>query len=401
MSFVSFKNGVFKEAALKALKIPVFLLLMAACLLSLALINNFISLAKWKALFDLADQLATILIILAFVSFFYNLIASVFYHIEKKLTAKHAVASLILSSARKGLRIIFVLIALNILLMLFNPGRLYFSLANNVISTIIIASIGWIAVQIIYTTEAIINQYLLPETYRENVRAQVLYTKMHIIRNIATVLIIIITIAAILMSFSSVRNIGISLLASAGFLTAIVGIAAQKPLFSLFSGIQIALAQPIKIGDTVVIETISGVIEEITFTFVILKLGDRRRLVVPIQFFIEKPFENWSRDLESLQTKLSFFVDYMLPISSLRETLTKILQNSTYWDGKVSKLHVTNITDRSVEISVQLSAENPDYLAELRAEVNEKMLEFIRQVHPECLPRIRLDGRNLLLNSKT
>jgi small-conductance mechanosensitive channel len=306
----------------------------------------------------------------------------------------HRVASLILTSVRKGLRIILILAAINIIITLMGPTELYLILANNIINTIIIGSIGWIAIQIMYTFEAVIYQHMISLERKDNIRAQTLYTKIHIIRNIATVVIIIITIAAILMSFSSVRNIGISLLASAGFLTAIVGLSAQKTLFSLFSGLQIALSQPIKIGDIVVIEKESGIIEEITFTYVTLKLGDRRRMIVPISHFIENSFENWSYDHVSLRSSIHIFVDYMMPIQQLRTQLEKILKKSAYWDGVAHKLQVANITQQAIEIRIQVSATNADNLSDLRAEVREKMLDFIRENYPEYFPLTRTFNTN-------
>ena len=253
-------------------------------------------------------------------------------------------------------------------------------------------SIGWIAIQILYTSETVLYQKMLTLTHDEHLRVKALYTRMHIIRNVATVLIIIITVAAILMSYSSVRNIGISLLASAGFLTAIIGLASQRTLISLFSGLHIALSQPIKIGDMVVIEKESGTVEEITLSYVVLKLGDRRRLMIPIHFFIEKPFENWSHEGLSLRSSFHLFVDYMMPIEPLREALNNILDNSPYWDRIAKKLEVSNFNDRSVEIRIQVSAANADDLSDLRAEVREKILDFMRNQYSNYFPTVRLNS---------
>ncbi|MHB1221408.1 MAG: mechanosensitive ion channel family protein, partial [Gammaproteobacteria bacterium] len=213
------------------------------------------------------------------------------------------------------------------------------------------------------------------------------YTKTHILRNIGTAVIIFITMAAILMSFSSFRNIGISLLASAGFLTAIIGLSAQKTLFSLSSGLQIALAQPIRLGDTVVIDKDSGVIEEITLTYVTMRMGDRKRLIVPISYFIEKPFENWSHDAKSLRSSLIFNVGFKLPISILRTEFERIVENSPAWDGEVKKLQVADLNEKNVEIRIQISAQNADNLSDLRSEIREKILDFIQRNYPESFPK--------------
>lgn len=386
------KKNFFEKLFFNAAKLPSIYLFVGTILLALSYIDDFFPLTHWKNLFDLTDKLGMILVMLSMLTFIYNIIITLFKRYEMMLAEKHAVASLILSSVRKGLRIIFILIAINVILILFSFSQFYLFLANNIINTIIIASIGWIGIQILYTAEAVVYQHMMSLARKDNMRVKALYTKMHIIRNITTVLIVIITMAAILMSFSSVRNIGISLLASAGFLTAIVGLSAQKALFSLFSGLQIALSQPVKIGDIVVIENTSGIVEEITFTYVTLKLGDRRRLVVPINYFIDKPFENWSREGDSLRSSLHFFVDYMLPIAPLRAELDRILKQSSYWDGLASKLQVSNLTERSVELRIQVSAANADDISDLRAEVREKFLEFIREKYPDHFPKVRFNG---------
>lgn len=383
------KTQYLKHTTLRAAKLPAIYTLLGFILIALAYIDNIFPITEYKDIFDLTDKIGNIFIALAILTFIYKFAVLLFRHSEKKLFEKHRVASLILTSVRKSLRIIFTLAVLNIIITLVGPSKYYLILANQTINTIIIGSIGWIAIQILYTFEAVIYEQMIALTKKDDNRAKALYTKTHIIRNIATVVIILITIAGVLMSFSSVRNIGISLLASAGFLTAIIGLAAQKALFSLFSGLQIALSQPIKIGDIVVIENESGIIEEITFTYVTLKLGDRRRMVVPINYFIEKHFVNWSHDPEGLRSSIVFHVDYMMPIQPLRGHLDAILAESEYWDGKAGKIQVANLTDRTVELRVQVSAANADDLSDLRAEVREKILEFIREYYPHCFPVFR------------
>lgn len=385
------RPNLFKRMIFHAAKLPIFYFLLGMALTAIGYVDNIVPLTQYERLFTLTDKVGTIFIALSIITFVYNLLVMLCRVYEKKLSEKHTVAALILSSVRKGLRVIFILLTINIIILLVGPTKFYLLLANNIINTIIIGSIGWIILQILYTCEAVLYQYMMSLTRQEHLRVKALYTKMHIIRNIATVIIVTITIAAILMSFSSVRNIGISLLASAGFLTAIIGLAAQKTLFSLFSGLQIALGQQIKIGDIVVIENATGIVEEITFTYVTLKLGDRRRLVVPINYFIEKPFENWSRESDSLRSSMHLFIDYMLPISPLRSELDTILKSSNYWDGKASRLEVSNLTERSVEIRIQVSAANADDISDLRAEVREKMLEFIRENYPDQFPKVRFN----------
>lgn len=387
---MSIDSKQIKRLIFLAAKIPVLLLLLGSTLTALSSINEIFPLTSWKRLFDITDRIGLIIIAIAITAFFYNFIILLCRKFEKQLKDDHLVASLVLSIVRKGLRIIFFLVCIYIIIALLEPNHLYLTIAYNIISTVVIISIGWVAIQVLYTSETVLYQRMLKLTHDQHLRLKALYTKLHIIRNIATVLIVILVIATILMSYSSVRNVGISLLASAGFLTAIIGLAAQRTLVSLFAGLQIALSQPIKIGDMVVINNESGLVEEITLTYVTLKLGDRRRLIIPINHFIEKSFENWSHDGHSLRCSLHLNVDYMMPIEPLRKELNRILEKSSYWNKVAQKLQVSNLTDRSVEIRIQVSAANADDLADLRAEVQEEMLAFIQKNYPQHFPATRL-----------
>lgn len=382
--------------SLRACKLPSLYLIAGIVLVALSYIDNIFPLPAWKHQFDTTDKIGNIFLALGIATFVYNFIVLCCRWYEKKLFDTHKVASLVVTTIRKGLRIIFVLVAINIIISIMGTTQFSLILANNIIDTIIIASIGWVAIQILYTLEAALYHRMSQLTKEDYLRMKGFYTKMHIIRNIGTFVIVLMTIAAILMTFSSVRNIGISLLASAGFLTAIIGLSAQKTLFSVFSGLQLALSQAIKIGDIVVVDGNSGIIEEITFTYVTLKLGDRRRLVVPISFFIDKPFENWSREGDSLRSSLHFYLDYMTPIEPIRQELDRILQSSAYWDGKASKLQVSDLTERAVQLRIQISAANADDLSDLRAEVREKILEFIRTQMPDHFPKVRVNEKPLL-----
>ena len=376
------------RALIRAGKLPFICLIFSFLLFITAYLNETFNILQLKNITLILFESSRIFSILAGIMFIYNLIAYGFLFFEKQLQKQHKIISLILNSMRKGLRIIIVLIAINIMIETLGLKEFYLAIANDITRTIIIAAIGWIAIQILYTIEVVLYEQMTRVGSTEHKRLKALYTKTHIIRNIANVIIAVITFAAILMSFNSVKNLGISLLASAGFLTAIIGLSAQKTLVSLFSGIQIALSQVIKIGDIVMIEKESGVVEEVTFTYITLKLGDRRRLVVPINYFIEKPFENWSHEGYSLRSSLHINVDYMMPIEPLRKELDRILTNSPLWDGIAKKLIVTNLNSQSVEVRIQVSAANADNLADLKAEVREKILVFMQDNFPKFFPHI-------------
>lgn len=382
MTFSPFDKRLFWGAYTQGAKIPLLFLFLGILFNSVSLLNNWSMLANWLFVFKLTDKLGTIFIALAIITFFYNFIAFVCLHYENRLAPKYFMSTMILKSMRQTTRLIALLISINIIFIMLSPSSFYDSIAQSILNIVIIASIGWIAIQIIYNFEAVLYQRMSALSNRDNGRAKTMYTKMHILRNIASFVIIVITLSAILMTFSSVRNIGISLLASAGFLTALIGLSAQKTLFSLFSGIQIALSQMIRIGDVIVMENANGIIEEITFTYVILKLDDKRRLIIPINYFIEKPFENWSREHDSLCASIYLYINYLIPVIPIREKFETILKSSPYWDGDTCKLQVSNTTSNCVEVRMQVSATNADNLAELRAEVREKMLAFIRENYP-------------------
>jgi small-conductance mechanosensitive channel len=211
------------------------------------------------------------------------------------------------------------------------------------------------------------------------------------ITNIINVLIALFTFSFILMTFSEVRHIGVSILASAGIFGVVLGFAAQKTLGNFIAGIQIAIAQPIRLDDVVIIEGEWGWIEEITLTFVVVRIWDLRRMVVPISYFLEKPFQNWTRTSADLLGTVFIYTDYTVPVDEMRKELTRILESSPKWDKKVNVLQVSDTTDRSVELRALMSAADSPTAWDLRCEVREKLLEFLQKRFPGSLPRTRVE----------
>ena len=261
---------------------------------------------------------------------------------------------------------------------------------SHFIQILLIALFGWVAVKIVcILRDAFLNHYDI--SVRDNVRARGMHTQMRMISNIIGVFIVLLTVSFVLMSFSEVRHIGASILASAGVLGIVIGFAAQKTLGNLIAGIQIAIAQPIRLDDVVIIEGEWGWIEEITLTFVVVRIWDLRRLVVPISYFLEKPFQNWTRTSADLLGSVFIYTDYTVPVKEVRNELTRILQNCSKWDKKVNGLQVTNATEKTIELRALMSAADSPTAWQLRCEVREKLLEFLQQRFPECLPRIRIE----------
>jgi len=261
---------------------------------------------------------------------------------------------------------------------------------NHFIKILFIALLGWVVVKVIdIVRDTLMNHYDIKA--RDNVHARSMHTQIRLIANIIVVAIILLTISFILMSFAEVRQIGVSLLASAGILGIVIGFAAQKTLGNLIAGIQIAIAQPIRLDDVVIIEEEWGWIEEISLTFVVVRIWDLRRLVVPISYFLEKPFQNWTRTSADILGSVFIYTDYTIPVKEVRAELTRILSSSQYWDKKVNVLQVTDAKEQVIELRALMSAADSPTAWNLRCEVREKLLEFLQAKFAECLPRVRVE----------
>lgn len=261
---------------------------------------------------------------------------------------------------------------------------------GHILSISLIAAVAFLFIRAIaFGREVLIRYYDLQAV--NNLTARKVYTQFKIIERIVVFLIVIFAISIALMTFSEIREIGVSLLASAGVLGIIVGFAAQKSLGTLFAGIQIAIAQPIRIDDAVIVEGEFGRVEEIMLTYVVLKLWDQRRLIVPINYFLEKPFQNWTRVDTEIIGSVFLFADYTAPIDVLREEFNRIINESPLWDKRVAALQVTNTSDKSIEIRMLVSATNSGEAFDLRCLVREKMIGFLQKNYPGSLPRTRMD----------
>ena len=225
----------------------------------------------------------------------------------------------------------------------------------------------------------------------DNLVARKHRTQLMLLQRVGIGLVVVVTVAAMLMTFPSVRQYGVSLFASAGVAGIVIGFAAQSILANLIAGIQIALTQPIRIEDAVVVENEWGWVEEIAATYVVIRLWDWRRLVLPISYFIEKPFQNWTRETAGIIGTVIWQVDYAMSFARMREKLDEFLKQSKLWDGKVGVLQVIDTTERTVTIRALMSAHNSPTAWDLRCEIREKMLVWMQEDCPEGLPRLRND----------
>ena len=223
----------------------------------------------------------------------------------------------------------------------------------------------------------------------DNLRAREIHTQAAVIRKIVVATTIFVGIASILMLFQPVRQLGTSLLASAGIAGIVLGFAAQKTLGNLLAGIQIAFSQPIRLDDVVIVEGEWGRIEDITLTFVTVRIWDDRRLILPINYFIEHPFQNWTRHSADLLNSVFLRADFTLPVDSLRAELKRLLDANPLWDGRAWALQVTDATAEAMEIRCLMTSSDAPKGWDLKCEIREGLLKFIRENHPECLPRVR------------
>jgi small-conductance mechanosensitive channel len=282
----------------------------------------------------------------------------------------------------------FVILAVAIALPLapLTPGATY--LVQKILTAGFICLIGWIA---IVASRIAADRYVsrVSAGGADTLEARKAITQVRILSRSADALIVVLTIGLALMTFDSVRQYGVSLFASAGVVGIIVGIAAQPTLGNLFAGVQLAITQPIRIGDSVVVEGEFGTVEEINSTYVVIKLWDWRRLVVPLTHFLQKPFQNWTRTSSSLLGSVVLYVDYSLPLDKIRSKLNEIVRASPLWDHQVVNLQVTDCKETSMEIRALVSAATASAAGDLRAEVREKLLVYIEHEFPQALPRRR------------
>lgn len=254
----------------------------------------------------------------------------------------------------------------------------------------IIVLIGWMSMVALDIAATLYVRGLRLDV-EDNLIARKHVTQVRILRRVGATIIGLITVAMALMTISGVRQWGVSLLAAGGAAGIIVGLALQPLLTNLIAGLQIALTQPIRIDDAVIVEGEWGRVEEINATFVVVRLWDLRRMVLPLTYFIQTPFQNWTRDSAALIGTAMLYVDYAAPVEAMRARLEAIVKSTPLWDGKVVALQVTDLRERVMEIRCLAGARNAPQAFDLRCLVREQMIAFLKAEHPEALPRDRMN----------
>lgn len=253
---------------------------------------------------------------------------------------------------------------------------------------------AWLVIRIVGIGRLVLlGQYDLASD--DNLKARKIFTQVRVFERIIVVLIVVVSLGMALMTFESIKQIGVSLLTSAGIAGIIVGLAAQRLISNILAGFQIAITQPIRIDDVVIVENEWGKIEEITLTYVVINIWDKRRLVVPSTYFIEKPFQNWTRTTSELLGTVFLYTDYHMDVDVLRKQLTKILEATPLWDGKVNIIQVTDAKQNNMELRVLVSSKDAPTGWDLRVHVREQLILFLQKKYPEMLPKTRVELNQL------
>lgn len=264
------------------------------------------------------------------------------------------------------------------------------NLLKNTLYLLLIGFFCWLIIKAVdVLNEVVCNKYDI--SVKDNLKARKVHTQLDVLRDIALVLVIIIGLAMALMAFPKGKAMGNTILASAGIIGIVVGMAAQKTIGTFIAGLQIAFTQPIRLDDVVIVENEWGRIEEIALTYVVVRIWDQRRLIVPVTYFIENPFQNWTRTTAELLGTIYIYCDYTVPIEKIRQCLQDIVEQSDKWDKRVCGLQVTHATDRTLELRALVSAADASLAWDLRCEVREKLVSILQRDHPESLPKIRAE----------
>lgn len=295
-------------------------------------------------------------------------------------------------AGRGPLRLLYfaVLVGVGVALLLLSPMAQF--IVNRVVTSLIIVSVAWFVLRFLRVTAQFVQESVTKDS-KDPRRSRGLHTQLAVLRSVFEVATYLIAAALLLMQFETVRNVGVSLLASAGIAGLVLGLAAQKSISSLLAGIQLSITQPIRIGDTVIVENEWGTVEEITLTYVVVKVWDERRLVIPISQFLDKPFQNWSKGGRTMLGPVLLLVDFTTDLEALRAELRRILENEGkgLWDGKVATVVVLEVLDRTMQVRALVSS-TPEDLFDLRCLVREKMMAYLR-ARPEWLPITRTEPR--------
>ncbi|MEW2349293.1 mechanosensitive ion channel domain-containing protein [Streptomyces sp. NPDC006684] len=256
-----------------------------------------------------------------------------------------------------------------------------------ILTLVLIGATAWLLVRVVSTVlESSYARYAAMT--HDAARVRRVRTQMTLIMRIVTALVIVIAVASMLMTFPDLRTAGKSVLASAGIIGIVAGVAAQSTLGNLFSGFQIAFGDMVRIGDTVVVDGEWGVVEEVTLTFLAVRTWDERRITMPVSYFTSRPFENWSRGGAQMSGTVFFQLDHSAPVPLMREELRRVLADCPAWDGRDWSLAVTDTTPTTIEVRAVVTAKDADDIWTVRVVVRERLIAWLSTHHPYALPSV-------------
>lgn len=290
------------------------------------------------------------------------------------------------------LRLLVPIVALFFLVRLWPVEPTTLTWLRKIVGMLFIGAFAWVLMEAVRLTErAVLGRKELRAT--ANYEGRALVTRVSVLRKVATILISVFALAAVLMLFEEVRDLGRSIFASAGVAGIVLGFAAQRSLGTLVAGLQIALTQPIRLGDLVQVNDLAGTVEEITLSYVIVRVWDQRRLVVPISHFIEEPIVNYTRGSTAQLAVVTLRADFSLPVPEFRQHITALVRGAPLWNKTALAVQVTDTEHASMELRVIAGADNPGAAFDLSCIVREAAVDFIHRRYPQCLPKAREEGK--------
>ena len=336
--------------------------------------------------FCLPEVTAFAMALLAFVCAY--ILYRLLLFVLKRLARREGVWKKLAKEIRFPLLCLLLEIASLISLYIFDLPERYLNFVAHVLNVFIMGTLGWFAVAILHSCYQNYTDRMGNSEKADSLQRS-LFTQILFLYRFSMFIICAITAALILLTFPYIKSVGVGILGSAGIAGLALGIAARPILLNLMAGFQIAVTKTIKIGDTVFIEGDSARVEAIHLTHVIVRTWDLRRIIVPISYFIDRPFQNWDATDPEIQGSVFLYCDYSLPVDGLRKKMADLVKLSPHWNQKTWNIHVTNCTEHAMEIRVSASANDASSAFELRAFLREKLLEFIHKEYPGSLPCIR------------
>ncbi|MEV0644716.1 mechanosensitive ion channel domain-containing protein [Phytomonospora sp. NPDC050363] len=258
-----------------------------------------------------------------------------------------------------------------------------------VLRLVTFGTVAWLLIALLHVAEGMVMKRV--DKPGESAMERRRRTQVILIRRVSVAGVLVLSVSAALVTFPTVRAIGMSILASAGIIGIVLGLAAQSWLKGLFAGLQLAFGDALRIGDVVVVEGEWGHVEEITLTYVVVRIWDKRRLVLPTTYFTENPFYTWTRSSVDILGTVELDVDFTLPLEPVREELQRIVRECEYWDGDTVHLQVTEAVEGRMRLRAVVSAADGSVVWDLRCHVREGLLNWIRDKHPASLPKMRAE----------